>query len=190
KKKLSWNFIEEGTKGDALKKVLAFLEDNNDGGASCMDCIASLPDFDERFVRMDSLDASFGKFLEAKTVGNVTWIKPACAYCEHPALADVSVGVDWTRRVVNAIGKSQYWGRSAIFITWDDFGGFYDHVAPPQVDYLGLGFRVPCLVVSPFAKKGFVDHTQYEHSSICKFAEKVFGLPAMTARDAAANDMM
>src|SRR5262249_48668145 len=78
----------------------------------------------------------------------------------------------------------------AIFITWDDFGGFYDHVPPPQVDYLGLGFRVPCLVVSPFAKKGFVDHTQLEHSSLCKFAESLFGLPAMTARDAAAKGMM
>ena len=91
---------------------------------------------------------------------------------------------------MNAIGASQYWDRCVIFITWDDFGGFYDHVPPPQVDSMGLGFRVPCLIVSPYAKKGYVDHTQYEHSSICKFAESLYDLPAMTARDAAANDMM
>ena len=90
---------------------------------------------------------------------------------------------------MNEIGSSQYWSKCAIFITYDDYGGFYDHVPPPQVDQLGLGFRVPCTVVSPYAKKGFVDHTQFEHSSLLKFAETLFGIPAMTARDAAAADM-
>jgi phospholipase C len=188
KKGLSWTFMEEGTPSDPLKLVLAELEDNNDGSVECLDCVASLASFNQRFMKVPSLSSSLAGLL-AKGVGNVTWIKPACANCEHPGLSDVPTGVAWTKQVINTIGQSQYWNHCAIFVTWDDFGGFYDHVAPPQVDYLGLGFRVPCLVVSPFAKKGFVDHTQYEHSSLCKFAESLFGLPAMTARDAAASDM-
>ena len=87
------------------------------------------------------------------------------------------------------VGASQYWGSCAILITWDDYGGFYDHVPPPQVDDLGLGFRVPCIVLSPYARKGAIDSTLYEHSSCVKLAETVFGIPAMTARDAAANDL-
>src|SRR5581483_6403688 len=122
-------------------------------------------------------------------VGHVTWIKPSPFNCEHPGISSVKTGTEWTRKIVNQIGASQYWGRCAILITWDDFGGFYDHVAPPQVDNLGLGFRVPCIVVSPYAKKGAVCHTQYEHSSMMKFAETVFGLPAMSSRDAASGDM-
>jgi phospholipase C len=190
KKGKSWSFLVEGSENDPLKLVLADLEDNNDGSVECLDCVASLPSFSKRFQKIPSLSSSLQGFLASKDVGNVTWIKPACANCEHPGLSKVPEGVAWTKMVVNAIAQSQYWGHCAIIITWDDFGGFYDHVAPPQVDYLGLGFRVPALVVSPFAKKGFVDHTQYEHSSIPKFCESLFGLPAMTARDAAANDMM
>jgi phospholipase C len=89
--------------------------------------------------------------------------------------------------VVNAIIDSRYWPESAIFITYDDFGGFYDHVAPPQVDDLGLGFRVPAIVVSPYARRAVV-HETLEVSSILRFVETTFGLPAMTARDGKAND--
>jgi phospholipase C len=186
----SWSFIEEGTTGDALKKLLGVLENNGDGGAGCLDCVTALPDFKQRFLKIDNLATGMKDFLKRSDVGNVTWIKPNCTNCEHPGLADVPPGVEWTRQIVNAIGQSKYWNHCAIFITWDDFGGFYDHVAPPKVDDYGLGFRVPCLVVSPYAKKGFVDHTQYEHSSLCTFPEHLFGLKAMTDRDAGANDMM
>jgi phospholipase C len=190
KKGKSWTFIEEGTKADPLKKALAFLEDNNDGSVECLDVVKGLPSFNDRFTHLHSVSTGLASFLANGKAGNVTWIKPACANCEHPGLSEVPTGVKWSQQVVNAIGASQYWNRCVIFITWDDFGGFYDHVAPPQVDSMGLGFRVPCLIVSPYAKKGYVDHTQYEHSSICKFAESLFDLPAMTSRDAAASDMM
>src|SRR6202040_3157071 len=122
--------------------------------------------------------------------GNVTWMKPEPGVCEHPGISEVQNGAEWTRQVVNAIGNSQYWQRCAILITWDDYGGFYDHVSPPQVDHMALGFRVPCIVISPYAKKGFVDHTQYEFSSMLRFAEADLGLATLTARDKGANDMM
>jgi phospholipase C len=188
--KKTWSYIEEGTSDDPLKQALAFLYDTKDGSIGCLDVVRGLPDFDDRFVSMMSVDRSLAAFLASGKAGNVTWIKPNRQDCEHPGFGRVPTGVKWTQNVVNAIGQSQYWNRCAILITWDDFGGFYDHVAPPQVDALGLGFRVPCLIVSPYAKKGFVDHTQYEHSSIPKLAESLFDLPAMTSRDAAASDMM
>ena len=90
--------------------------------------------------------------------------------------------------VVNGLGHSSYWNSLAIFITWDDYGGFYDHVAPPQVDQYGYGFRVPCLVISPYARQGFLDSTVNDHTSILKFVEARFGLNSLSARDAAANN--
>ena len=80
------------------------------------------------------------------------------------------------------------WASTAIFVTWDDFGGFYDHVVPPINDMFGLGPRVPLLIISPFAKPGYISHTQYEFSSVLKFIEERFGLAPMTGRDSAAND--
>jgi phospholipase C len=80
--------------------------------------------------------------------------------------------------VVNAIGKSKYWPTSAIIIVWDDWGGFYDNAPPPQLDYRGLGMRVPCLIISPYAKQNYVSHVQYEYGSILRFIEEVYGLSA------------
>jgi len=109
-------------------------------------------------------------------------------HSEHPP-GSVCDGENWTVQQINAIMQGPDWNSTAIFITWDDFGGFYDHVPPPGLDEFGLGMRVPLLVISPYALKGKVSHTQYELSSVLKFVEERFGLPAMTARDAAANDI-
>jgi phospholipase C len=86
--------------------------------------------------------------------------------------------------------RSKYWKNTAIFLTWDDFGGFYDHVPPPHLDVMGLGPRVPLLIISPWAKEGVVDSTTYEFSSVLKFIETVHGLDCMTPRDCNASDMM
>ncbi len=86
--------------------------------------------------------------------------------------------------------QSQYWETTAIVVTWDDYGGFYDHVSPPQIDMYGEGFRVPTLVISPWAKHAFVDHTQYEFASLLRLAEDNFNLPTLGTRDVKANDMM
>ena len=92
--------------------------------------------------------------------------------------------------MLNSLMQGPDWSSTAVFLTWDDFGGFYDHVAPQQVDGYGLGFRVPLLVISPYAKHGYIDHTQFEFSSFLRFAEDRLGLAQLTGRDKAANNMM
>jgi phospholipase C len=116
----------------------------------------------------------------------VSWITPTCENSDH-AGCNNGHGPAWVASLVNAIGKSPYWDSTAIFILWDDYGGWYDHVPPPFVDYDGLGIRVPMLIVSPYAKKGRVSHVQYEHGSILKFIEEQFGLSALAASDSRAN---
>jgi phospholipase C len=188
KKGLTWKYLAEGPGSNPIEPVIGKLEDN-DASIKMVDVIAQLPSFAKSYAQPKNLESTLPGLLAQGDVGNVTWIKPSPLNCEHPALGSVSTGAAWTQKIVEAIGRSRYWEHCVILITWDDFGGFYDHVAPPQVDQMGLGFRVPCIVVSPYVKKGVVDHTVYEHSSLLKLAESAFGLPAMTARDAAASDM-
>ncbi len=122
----------------------------------------------------------------------VSWVIPDGADSDHgyPAgLKQIDNGPDWVTSVVNTIGKSSYWNSTAIIIVWDDWGGFYDHVPPPQLDYQGLGFRVPMIIVSPYAKKGYVAHAQYEFGSILKFVETTFGLPSLGTTDVRAHNI-
>lgn len=128
--------------------------------------------------------------IEAGKLKQATWIVPPPGTNEHPGGPSVCVGENWTVRHVNAIMNSKYWKHTAIFITWDDFGGFYDHLPPPQYDIMGLGPRVPMLIISPWAKQGFVDKTEYEFSSVLKFMETIFGLECMTERDCGAANML
>jgi|HubBroStandDraft_6_1064221.scaffolds.fasta_scaffold54387_2 phospholipase C len=107
-------------------------------------------------------------------LASVNWVSPSHADSDHPAYHS-DLGPSWVASVVNAVGESSYWNSTAIIIVWDDWGGWYDNSTPPQLDYRGLGFRVPCLIVSPYAKDGYVDHTQYEFGSILKFIEEVNG---------------
>jgi phospholipase C len=124
------------------------------------------------------------------------WVPPTYpAVCqgqspsEHPP-ARSDCGMDYVSYLTNAVMQSPYWSSSAIIITWDDYGGFYDHVPPPKVDAYGEGFRVPTIVISPWAKHGYIDHTTYEFASLLKLAEDNFNLPVLGARDVSANDMM
>ncbi len=108
---------------------------------------------------------------------------------EHPPLSTCS-GENWTVRQLNAVMKGPDWNSTVVFLTWDDFGGFYDHVPPPAIGNSTLGPRVPLLIISPYARKGYVSHTQYEFSSFLKFAEVSFGLRSLTDRDSKAGDML
>jgi phospholipase C len=136
-----------------------------------------LPGFTD--VRQDSQDSNIMNlsnfFTQAKagTLPAVSWIIPDPADSEHPP-ALVSVGQSYVTRIVNAIMESRDWDSTAIFITWDDWGGFYDHVVPPQVDSLGYGIRVPGLVISPYAKKGYIDHQTLSFDAYLKFIEDDF----------------
>ena len=117
----------------------------------------------------------------------VSWLVTG-AESEHPPWS-TCLGEGWTVRQFNAVMQGPDWESTALFLTWDDFGGFYDHVPPPNVDDLGLGPRVPLLIISPYAKSGYVSHTVYEFSSFLRFVETRFGLASLTDRDAAANPM-
>ncbi len=116
----------------------------------------------------------------------VSWITPTCENSDHAGCGS-NTGPAWVTSLVNAIGKSKYWNSTAIFIMWDDYGGWYDHVAPPYVDYDGLGMRLPLIIISPYAKQKYVSHVQYEHGSILRFVEDQFGLPRLTASDSRAT---
>lgn len=96
-------------------------------------------------------------------------------------------GPSWVASPVNAIGESPFWNSTAIFVMWDDWGGLYDHVPPVYEDYDGTGFRVPLLVISPYAKKDHISHVQYETGSILHFVEDQFGLARLAASDARSN---
>ncbi len=115
-------------------------------------------------------------------LANFTWITPVCDDSDHVACYG-GYGPSWVAALVNTVGKSKFWDSTAIFVIWDDWGGLYDHVAPPYVGRDGLGFRVPLLVISPYAKHGHVSHVQYETASVLRFAEDVFGLDQLAAAD-------
>ena len=127
----------------------------------------------------------------------VSWVIPNGRASDHANDNDGS-GPSWVASIVNAIGQSSYWSNTAIIITWDDWGGWYDHVPPPQVlvnctqwgcGYV-YGFRVPLIVVSPYALAAHVTHTPHDFGSILKFIEETFDLPSLGYADAyAANDL-
>jgi len=130
-------------------------------------------------------------FTELKTGSfpEVSWVIPSFPISEH-APANITTGMNWVKQVLNAIMSSPYWNSTAIILTWDDYGGFYDHVPPPQIDKYGLGFRMPTLIISPYAKPGYIDHTQYQFESMLKFIEWRFNLQPLTERDLHANDLL
>ena len=119
-------------------------------------------------------------------LAQVTWVVPTFNHSDHPG--SLPEGPDWVASVVNAIGNSPFWNSTAIFVAWDDWGGWYDHVPPPQVDNMGLGFRVPLLVISPYAKTGYISHVTHESSGFLTYIEENFGLPSLGSRDVLADD--
>jgi phospholipase C len=107
------------------------------------------------------------------TLPNVSWVTPDWADSNHPG-APIGQGQAWVTKLVNAVMKGPEWKSSAIFLAWDDWGGFYDHVEPPVVDRNGYGLRVPGLVISPYARRGFVDHQTLSFDAYLKFIEDDF----------------
>lgn len=99
---------------------------------------------------------------------------------EHPP-ADVTVGMGIQRELITTLQQSPAWAGAAYILTYDESGGFFDHVPPPKLDAYGLGVRVPAWVISPFARPGHVEATLYEHASVLKFIETVFGLPTLAS---------
>jgi phospholipase C len=130
-----------------------------------------------------------------RQLAQVSWVIPDGLNSDHPGSTDGS-GPSWVAAIVNAIGNSDYWANTAIIITWDDWGGWYDHVAPTVIDdgiswgsgYV-YGFRVPLIVVSPYAKAKYISHASHDFGSILKFVETTFALPSLGYADGRADDL-
>jgi phospholipase C len=133
-------------------------------------------------------DIKYGKLAA------VSWVVPDKTNSDHPASGS-DTGPSWVASIVNAVGESTYWNSTAIVIVWDDWGGFYDNAKPPFFDHWGgLGFRVPMLVVSPYARagtssQGYISHTQYEFGSILRFIENTFELGSLGTTDSRATSI-
>ncbi len=145
-----------------------------------------------------ALDAAAGK------LPTVSWLYADTPLSEHPpdtpaevkaGNGKVTKGSAWTAAPVAAVVKGGLWPKVAIFVTWDDWGGWYDHVNPPLLEkwtdgtQFRYGGRVPCLVLSPYAKGSFISHAAHSHVSLLRFCENVFGLPSLNARTGADDGM-
>ncbi|MFL5798473.1 MAG: phospholipase C [Actinomycetota bacterium] len=119
----------------------------------------------------------------------VSWLTPPLRLSDHPP-GSVCEGENWTVRAIDAVMRSPEWKSTAIVLAWDDFGGFYDHVPPPHTDVYGLGPRVPAIVISPWARRGFVDSSTLEFSSMLRLVERIHGLRTLAPRDHVAGDML
>ncbi len=135
-----------------------------------------------------SPSAQFIKDVCSGTLASVTWVTPAFSDSDLSGSLSSS-GPKWVASVVNAVGESQFWSSSAVVIVWSGFGGWYDHERPQFVDFDGLGFRVPVLVVSPFALSGSVVHVHFETGSILRLVEDRFGLQQLSVSDMRSRDL-
>jgi phospholipase C len=129
--------------------------------------------------------ASTGQILtdiNSGSLPNVSWVTPPIALSDHPP-ANITLGSWYVAEIVDNVMRSKYWNSTAVIVMWTDFGGYFDTVAPPQVDSSGLGFRVPGIIISPYAKENYVDHDTYCFESTMKLIELTYGLPNLTARD-------
>jgi len=131
-------------------------------------------------------DADFYRMLDAGTLPQVSFVKPIGEHNSHPGYASVKAGQSWVANLVGRIKNSPLWPNTVVFICYDEHGGLYDHVTPPVVDRWGPGLRIPFIIASPWSKKGYVDHNQYETVSMLSFIEGLYNLPPLSTRDAAA----
>jgi phospholipase C len=134
-------------------------------------------------------DDDFFADIQSGTLPAVSFYKPNGRDDEHAGYANVEDGDANVDAILGMLEKSPQWGHMAVIVTYDEFGGWYDHVAPPRGDRWGPGSRIPAIVVSPFAKRGVVDHTTYDTTSILAFIEKRWGLEPLGGRDAAADPL-
>ena len=134
--------------------------------------------------------SQFGTDLGAGQLPTVSFVQPGPTHSMHPAIGvPITSGITWLDGFIKQIQGNPVWNSTAIVVIWDSSGGWYDHVPPPQVDAQGYGQRVPMMVISPFAKKGFISHTQMDDVSILKFIQSTFDLPALNARNQLGNDI-
>lgn len=144
--------------------------------------------FGPDWQRSDIPDARFARDVHNGHLAAITWLMTDLAQSEHPP-SSMCAGENWTVRQINAIMRSRFWRSTLIVLTWDDFGGFYDHVSPPSVSELAYGPRVPAIIISPYARPHSVDNTTYDFGSLLRSAEDVFHLPRLATYDQLANSL-
>ena len=129
--------------------------------------------------------------IQNGNLAQISWVTPICRNSDHHGCGTAlnAAGPAWVAAVTNAIGQSQYWNNAAILVVWDDWGGWYDHVAPVESFSDGLGFRVPLIVISPYARHGYVSHVNHEFGSIDRFIEETFNLGTLGGRDLVSDDL-
>jgi phospholipase C len=139
----------------------------------------------KQWANVVSPETSIFSDIENGSLPAVSWVIGTYANSDHPG-QDVpsSNGPTWVTSVFNAVGKSRYWRDSAIILTYDDWGGWYDHVKPATFDYFEPGFRIPLVIVSPYAKRGYVSHHVHYTGSILHFIERIYGLRSLHTADA------
>jgi phospholipase C len=174
-KKVSWKYYSPPVPGNTGKYWNAF---------DAIDAVREGPEWTTNIAQ----PTVFFSDLTSGTLPAVSWVVPDNPNSDHPTTHDM--GPSWVASVVNAVGQSSYWDSTAIIVLWDDWGGFYDNEPPPFFDHWGgLGFRVPMLIVSPYAREtsstqtGYISHTQYEFGSILKFIENIYGLGSLNTTD-------
>ncbi len=177
---VSWGYyIFEGTEPDCLSDEAITCEPTTQTPKtpSIWNLLPAFDDVteDNQLGNIQSLSNFFTAVHSEPACGlpNVSWVVPNGKVSEHPP-ATVSAGQSYVTTLINTIMRSPCWSNTAIFVSWDDWGGFYDHVPPPSVDANGYGLRVPGLVISPYARAGFVDHQQLSHDAYLKFIEDDF----------------
>ncbi|HEY5539875.1 MAG TPA: alkaline phosphatase family protein [Coriobacteriia bacterium] len=192
---IDWKYyVREGREADTDNDALVGMSSNetqapkvytNKNPLPAFPVVRNDPEQWNRLVPTEQFyaDAKAGKLPQ------VSWVIPSDDVSEHPP-SDIADGMAYVTGVVNAAMQSPEWDHTAIFIAWDDWGGFYDHVMPPKVDAYGLGLRVPGLIVSPYAKHGYIDHRETSFESWLKLVEERFGVASLTARDTQAYDMI
>ena len=134
------------------------------------------------WTHISSPNTTFFTDVKDGTLPSVSWVIPILSDSDHPA-SGCNHGPHWVTSVIDAVGKSKYWNDTAIVLLWDDWGGWYDNVPPPQINYTSLNFRVPLIAISPYSRTKYVSSTEYQYGSILKFVEQNFGLGSLHTTD-------
>ena len=178
---VSWRYYTNSVNGllDAPNAIRHLCQPKTVGGVTS--CTG--PHFTDGHIVANSPQVL--RDIMAGNLQSVTWVNPPTLSSDHPVVCDDS-GPSWVSAIVNTIGQSAYWNNTVILVTWDDWGGFYDHVAPPNDPvrgYYEYGFRVPLLVISPYTPAATVSNVTHDFGSILRFVEKVFDLPLISPGD-------
>jgi phospholipase C len=177
KYRVTWaSYVERGSSPDCLTGPIdCYSRLDTRSTPGMWDPLANFTDVrqDGQFAASQVPLSHFYAAAARGTLPSVSWVTPDWADSNHPG-ASIARGQAWVTKLINAVMRGPDWSSSAIFLAWDDWGGFYDHVRPPVVDRQGYGLRVPALVISPYAKRGFVDHQTLSFDAYLKFIEDDF----------------